>query len=130
MQDERSLSELAKDVTGQAGDLLRGELRLARAETVQNLKQISGGLVRIVFGIVLAGAAVTLGLFALAYGLASMMPTWVAAIVAAVVGAAIAFVVAKSGLKALSQSELSLPKTREQVRRDIDVIKPKSETVE
>ena len=84
---------------------------------------MGGGIVRAALGVALAGAAVTLGLFALAYGLAAIMPMWAAALVGAGVGAILAYVLIKSGLKAASVDHIALPKTAEQVGRDLRFIK-------
>lgn len=123
MQTERTLSELTHDLATQAGDLLRNEVRLARAEAMDQIKQMRGGIVRAVLGVVLAGAAVTLGLFALAYALGEIMPMWIAALIGAIVAGAIAYSLIKSGLKAASPTHVALPRTAEQVSRDIRVIK-------
>jgi hypothetical protein len=123
MQTERTLSELTMDLASQAGDLLRNEIRLARAEAIENVKQMGGGVTRVALGVALACAALTLGLFALAYGLGEIVPMWAAALAAALFGGVIAYVLVKSGLKAASPTHLALPRTREQVSRDIKVIK-------
>jgi tetrahydromethanopterin S-methyltransferase subunit C len=123
MQTERTLSELTMDLASQAGDLLRNEIRLARAEAIENVKSMGGGIVRAALGVALAGAAVTLALFALAYGLGQVLPMWVAALIGAVVGGIIAYVLIKSGLKAASLSHVALPRTAEQVSRDLRLIK-------
>jgi hypothetical protein len=123
MQSERTLSELTLDLASQAGDLIRNEIKLARAEAVESIKHMGGGIVRAALGVALAGAAVTLGLFALAYGLAELMPMWAAALVGAIVGGVLAYVLIKAGLKAASVDALALPKTAEQVSRDLRLIK-------
>jgi hypothetical protein len=123
MQAERSLAELTMDLAGQAGDLIRNEVRLARAEAVESIKAMGGGIVRAALGVALAGAAVTLALLALAYALAEMMPMWAAALVCAVVGAILAYTLIKSGLKAASVDTIALPKTAEQVGKDLRQIK-------
>jgi tetrahydromethanopterin S-methyltransferase subunit C len=123
MQTERTLSELTMDLASQAGDLLRNEIRLARAEAIENVKSMGGGIVRAALGVALAGAAVTLALFALAYGLGQILPMWVAALIGAVIGGVIAYVLIKSGLKAASLSHVALPRTAEQVSRDLRLIK-------
>jgi hypothetical protein len=123
MQAERSISELTMDLATQAGDLIRNEMRLARAEAVESVKQMGAGIVRAALGVALAGAAITLGLFALAYGLGAVMPMWAAALVGAMIGAILAYILIKSGLKAASVDHLSLPKTAEQVSRDLRLIK-------
>lgn len=123
MQTERSIGDLARDLAADAGDLFRNEVRLARAEAVESVKGMGEGLVRAALGLVLAGAAVTLALFALAYALGSIMPMWAAALIGAVVGGLIAYGLVKSGLKAISVQRISLPRTAEQVSRDLRTIK-------
>jgi hypothetical protein len=123
MQAERSLSELTMDLASQVGDLVRNEVRLARAEAVESVKHMGAGLVRVAVGVVLAGAAATLALFALAYGLAALMPMWTAVLGSAVVGGALGYILIKSGLKAASVDHIALPKTAKQVSRDLRLIK-------
>lgn len=123
MQAERSLSELTMDLAAQVGDLMRNEVRLARAEAVESVKHMAGGLIRAAIGVVLAGAAATLALFALAYALAAILPMWVAVLGSAVIGGALGYVLIKSGLKAASVDHIALPKTAKQVSRDFRLIK-------
>lgn len=123
MQAQRSLSELTIDLASQAGDLIRNEVRLARAEAVESIRQMGGGIVRAALGVALAGAAVTLGLFALAYALGTLMPMWAAALIGAAIGGVLAYILIKSGLKAASVEHIALPKTAEQVSRDLRLIK-------
>ena len=125
MQTDRSLAELTKDLASDAGDLFRKELRLARAEAVESVKGMGEGVVRVALGVALAGAAVTLALFALAYALGEAMPMWGGALIAALVGGAIAYWLVKSGVKEISVDRISLPKTAEQVARDLRSIKEK-----
>ena len=125
MQSDRTLAELTKDLASDAGDLFRKELRLARAEAVEGVKGMGAGIVRVALGVALAGAALTLGLFALAYLLGEVMPMWGGALIGALVGAAIAYWLVKSGLNDISVDRLKLPKTAEQVARDLRSIKEK-----
>jgi hypothetical protein len=125
MQTDRSLADLTRDLAADAGDLIRNEVRLARAEAVESIKGMGGGLVRAALGMVLAGAAVTLALFALAYVLAEIIPMWAAALIGAVVGGLIAYGLIKSGLRAISVDRIGLPRTAEQVARDLRTLKEK-----
>lgn len=125
MQAERTLQELTTDLASQAGDLLRNELRLARAEAVESAKNMVGGIARAALGVVLAGSAVTLALFALAYALGETMPMWAAALIGAVIAGVLSYLLIKSGLKAASVDNVSLPRTAEQVSRDLRAIKEK-----
>ena len=123
MQSERNLPELTMDLASQVGDLLRNEVRLARAEAVESAKHMGGGIARVALGVVLAGSAATLGLFALAYALAETIPMWAAALVGAVIAGLLAYLLIKTGLKAASVDNVSLPRTAKQVSRDLRAIK-------
>ena len=123
MQAERTLPELTMDLATQVGDLMRNEVRLARAEAMESVKHMGDGILRAALGVALAGAAVTLGLFALAYALGEVMPMWAAALIGALVGGAIAYMLVKSGLKAASVERINLPRTASQVKADLRLIK-------
>jgi hypothetical protein len=123
MQAERTLPELTMDLANQVGDLMRNEVRLARAEAMESVKHMGGGILRAALGVALAGAAVTLGLFALVYGLGLIMPMWVAAFVGALFGGVLAYLLIKSGLKAASVERIHLPRTASQVKADLRLIK-------
>jgi len=123
MQAERTLPQLTADLASQVSDLFRNEVRLARAEAIENVRQMGHGVVRAALGIALAGAAVTLALFSLAYALGEVMPMWAAALVAAVLGGVIAYVLVKTGLKAASVEAVSMPRTSQQVAADLRLIK-------
>lgn len=123
MQTERTLSDLTRDLAANAGDLVRNEVRLARAEAMESLKHMSGGIVRAAIGVAFAGGAVTLGLFAVTYALGETMPMWAAALIGAVIGGILAYLLIKSGLKAASVTPVGFPRTAEQVSRDLRTIK-------
>lgn len=123
MQAERSLPQLTADLASQVSDLFRHEVRLARAEALENMRQMGDGIVRAALGVALAGAAVTLGLFALAYALGEVMPMWAAALVGAALGGTIAYILIKSGLKAASMEAVSMPRTKQQMAADLRLIK-------
>lgn len=123
MQSDRTIAELTVDFAGQVGDLVRDEVRLASAEALESFHHMVGGIVRAALGVAFAGAAITLGLIAVADALGRTIPEWAAALVAAVVGAVIAYILVKSGLKAASLSSMSLPRTRHSVAQDIKATK-------
>lgn len=123
LAQDRTLPELTKDLAGNLSDLVRNELRLARAEAADNMRKISDDAIRIALGVALAAAAVTLALFALAYALGELMPLWIAAILAAAIGAGVAYWLISSGRKALNGVRIGLPKTAKSVSEDIETLK-------
>lgn len=126
MQAERTLPELTMDLATQVGDLMRNEVRLARAEAMDSVKNMGGGLMRAAIGIAFAGGAVSLALFALAYALGEAMPMWAAAGIGAVIGGILAYVLIKSGLKAASVEHITMERTASQVKADLRLIKEKT----
>jgi len=122
MQTERSIPELTKDMAFHLGDMFRNELKLARVEATEGVKSFSGAFGQLVAGAVMGSSALTLGLMAVAYGLSEFMPMWSAAGLVALVAALAAWMFVKAGQKAMVNKDLSLPRTREQVSRDIEAI--------
>jgi hypothetical protein len=99
---DRSLAELTGDLATHASELVRNEVRLARAELTDSAKQIGRGAAIVGAGAAVAAAALTLALFAIAYALSEAMPMWLSALIAAAIGAIVAWFAVKAGLKAMS----------------------------
>ena len=119
MQTERSIPELTKDMAFHLGDMFRNELKLARVEATESVKSLSGGIGMIVTGAVMGVSAVTLALFAAAYGLSTVFPMWAAAAIVAGAAGLLALILVSIGRSAMKPKELSFPLTREQVSRDL-----------
>jgi hypothetical protein len=118
-----SIPDLTKDVAHHLADMFRNELRLARVEAVQSAKSLTGAIVQIGMGTAFGTAAITLGLLAIANGFAIYIPMWAALAIAAVAAGLAAFIFIQSAKAAISSENLSLPKTREQIGRDIKTLK-------
>lgn len=123
LAQDRSLPELTKDLAANLGDLVRNELRLARAEAAVNMRKIGDDAIRIGLGVALAAASVTLALFALAYALGEAMPLWIASVLAAAIGAGLAYWLISSGRKSLGEERIGLPRTAKSVSEDIETLK-------
>jgi hypothetical protein len=122
-QEGRSIPELTKDVAFHLGDMFRNELKLARVEATEGVKSLGGGIGKIAAGAVIGTSALTVALLAVAFGLSAVMPMWAAGAVVALTAALFAWSLIRSGQKALTAHQLTLPKTREQVGRDVEAIK-------
>lgn len=118
-----SIPELTKDVAQHLGDMFRNELRLARAETVESAKSLTGAMVQIGIGTAFGTAAITLGLMAVAQGFAIYLPVWAGLAIAAFAAALAALIFIQSARSAISPKNLTFPKTRDQIGRDIQSIK-------
>jgi hypothetical protein len=118
-----SIPELTKEVVHHLGDMFRNELKLARTEAVESAKSLGGGLALIGVGVAFAVSAVTLIGFAVVELLPAEFPRWAAFGLAALAAGIAALLFMNAGKSAIAPKSLTLPKTREQVGRDIHAIK-------
>lgn len=122
MQTERSIPELTRDVAFHLGDMFRNELKLASVEATEGVKSLSGAFVLVVLGAAIGGAALTVALVTAAWALALVLPVWAAGLIVAAAAAIVAFLLIQAGRASLKPQSLSLPRTREQVSRDLKTI--------
>jgi Putative Actinobacterial Holin-X, holin superfamily III len=105
-QDERSLSELSKDLANQTSALAQKEIELAKAELAQKGKRLS----------VAFGAAGLIGLYALGaltaaaiLALAIVLDAWLAALIVAAGYGAIAGILALTGKQKVDEGTPPVP---------------------
>lgn len=118
-----SIPELTKEIVHHFGDMFRNELRLARTEAVDSAKAMGGSLVKLGAGIAFAMAAITLGGMAVVEALPPEVPRWAAFLMAALAAGVAGLIYFQMAKASLAPKSLTLPKTREQVGRDIQAIK-------
>jgi Flp pilus assembly protein TadB len=122
MQTERSIPELTRDMAFHLGDMFRNELKLARAEATEGVKSMSGAFGLFIAGMAFGAAAITTAFLAIAYLVASLMPMWTSLAIVAIAGGVIAWLLIQMAQHAMKPEDLSLPKTREQVSRDLKTL--------
>src|SRR3546814_13871044 len=86
---DTSIGNLVSGLVSDIGLLIRQELRLAQAETAEQLEQAQNGIYAVITGLLLAFCGLLLLLPALVLGLSNHMPDWVAA---PLVGGALAII--------------------------------------
>ena len=116
---ERSLADVLQDIVANVQDIVRSELRLASVEIRQELvKAASAGKVTAAGG-VLALFAFAFLLLAAVYGLALVMPPWLAALAVAVVLAITGSILISAGSKRLKLIHLKPEKTVASIRETL-----------
>ena len=125
---ERPLSEVVRDIVGNAQEMVRGEIRLAKAEmreeaakTLDASKLLGAG----------AAAGLFAGLFfllAVMYALALVVPLWAAALILGVVLGAIAFGMISAGRKRLALVNPTPEKTVENVKENVEWMKNRTKS--
>jgi len=121
---ERSMSELVEDATAQVSQLVRDEIRLARAEMTDK----AGGIAK---GTGLAGAGAVLALYggvaltaAAVFALALVLPEWASALIVGVALLAVGGVLALIGKNAVTKAAPPLPtEAQKGVREDLAAIR-------
>jgi uncharacterized membrane protein YqjE len=114
----RSIPEIVKDVLGNIQDIVRAEVRLAKAEIGEELSSARTAGVLLGVGAVAAIFSALFLLLACVYALSRVMPNWAAAlVVAAVVGVAAAVTLGR-GLKHLKTIQAA-PKTAASLQENV-----------
>ena len=85
MIEDRSISEVVRDLLRNVQDMFRAEVRLAKAEIRKEATHAASSAVWVIAGVVVALTACTFLLWTTAYALATQMPMWAATLVIAVV---------------------------------------------
>jgi len=118
-EPDRSIGALLTDILGDVHVIVRGEVRLAKAEIREEIAKARRGALLLVAGGLVLTAALGCGLLAAIYGLATVWPPWAAALAVggatAVLGAALAL----SGKKQIGAVELPPQKTVASVRENL-----------
>jgi uncharacterized membrane protein YqjE len=128
-RDDRSISELTKDLLSNVSELVRRELDLAKAELAEKARTLGLGI-----GLAAAGAVlllVTLGaLTATAIiSLATAMDTWLAALIVTIAVGVIGTIVLLAGIKTLRRGTPPVPdQTVESVKEDIAWVKTRAKS--
>jgi MFS family permease len=122
--EERSASELVKDLSRQSSELIRQEMELAKAELRE--KGRAAGI-----GAGMFGGAGLLGLYALGaltagaiLGLAEAVDGWLAALIVAAIYAAIAGILALTGKKNVEEATPPVPERAvDSAKADVEEVK-------
>lgn len=120
---ERSTSEVVKDILADGQELIRSEVRLARAEVRSEVsKAVSAG-------VMLAGGA-AVGLFglgfilwSLVYALDGIMPQWLAALLVGIALAIVAAILVSTGKSRMKDVSPTPEKTIESVKENVEWMK-------
>jgi hypothetical protein len=124
---DQSIGELVKDLAGETSTLVRREIDLAKAEMTERAKLAGKGAATLAAGAVAALLALGALTACLIAALDLAMPTWLAALIVAVVYAAIAGVLAQTGRKQVQEATPPVPEeTIESVKEDVQWAKTRT----
>jgi uncharacterized membrane protein YqjE len=118
-QNGRSVPEVLQDIVGNIQEIIRSEFRLAKAEVKQEASQAAPPLKMIVAGAAIGFYALGFLLFTAVMGLATMMATWLAALIVGGVLGLIALVLMTSASKRLKQVNTVPERTIETMKENV-----------
>jgi uncharacterized membrane protein YqjE len=117
-QAEPSLGQLLNELTGDMSTLVRQELELAKAETMQKVSQATRSIIMMVAGGLLAYAGLIAIVIAAAIALGSLMPYWLSSLIVGLVVVAIGGILVMSGRSSLANLSLVPENTVETLKQD------------
>jgi uncharacterized membrane protein YqjE len=121
---DRSVSDLTKQLSEDVTTLVRKEVELAKAEVNEKLSVLATGAGLFAAAALFAVIAVGTLTATVILVLALVMPAWLAALIVTIVVAAIAGGLAYGGKRVLQRSQVPLPvETVESVKEDIAWVK-------
>ena len=126
MPSDRPLSDVLQDILGSLQEMIRAEVRLAKAELADDAKHVAISSLWVVGGVVCGLTALSFGLWSAAYGLGHVMPMWGATLSVALVLAIVAAVSAVTGLRKLREVRLGPERTIETVKENVEWLKRSS----
>jgi len=121
--EDRSLSELLSDVTGEIATLFRKEVELARAETSEQVSRAAKAGAMLGAAAVVGFLTLILLAFAAAWGLSEVVPEGVAFLIVGVVFGIVAAVLASAGKKKISSVNPMPDQTVQTLKADVQVAK-------
>ena len=119
--EDRSLSELLSDVTGELATLFRKEVELAKVETSEQVSRAAKAGAMLGAAGVVAFLALILLAFAAAWGLAEVLPTGFAFLIVGVVFLIVAAILGSAGKKRMAGVSPVPDQTVDTLRADVQV---------
>ena len=114
----RSIPEILQDVLTNIQDIVRAEVRLAKAELGEELNRARSGSLLLGVGVVAAIFSTLFLLLACVYALGRVVPNWAAALIVAAAVGVVAAVTVGLGLKRLKTIQAA-PKTSASLKENV-----------
>lgn len=123
MSGDRAFSDVLQDVLGNLQNLVRSEVRLARAEVREEATLALWAGVWLGLGVIGGMGAGMLLLWSVVFGLALVLPIWAATLITGGVAAGVAFALCVVGRQRLTQFRLGPDRAVESIKEDLEWIK-------
>ena len=119
----RSVSDVLQDILRNVQEILRSEVRLAKAEIRHEATQAAAAALWMSIGVVGLLSAWMLLLWTAVYALAAVLPVWAATLVVAVTMAAVGGLVITAGLRRFTRIKPMPERTIESLQENLEWMK-------
>jgi uncharacterized membrane protein YqjE len=119
LEADRPIGSVLKDIVGNVQQIIRAEVRLARAETIEELVKTRRGLLVLAAGAAVALLGLAFGLLACMYLLATKLAAWQAAAIVAVIAMIAGAACVSSGAKLLRSVKIVPPRTAASIEENL-----------
>ena len=116
---DRSFADVLQDIVGNVQEIVRSEVRLAKAEISEEARKAKPAGVWMGIGAVFGVGAVMVGLLAGVYALSTVMPNWAAALVVSLASGVLAALAARTGLTRLMRIDPIPDKTIRSLKENV-----------
>jgi uncharacterized membrane protein YqjE len=119
IQNGRSVPEVLQDIVGNIQEIIRSEVRLAKAEVKEEASKSAPPLKMIVVGVAIGFYALGFLIFTLVMGLATVVATWLAALIVGAVLGLIALVLITTASNRLKHVNKVPERTIESMKENV-----------
>lgn len=123
---DRSFAEILQDVVGNVQEIVRSEVRLAKAEIKEEAAKAKSSAMLLGIGAASAVYAVLFLLLMTVYALTLVMPNWAAALVVGGALAIVAAVAITAGVKRFKEIHPTPERTLETIKENVEWVKQQS----
>jgi hypothetical protein len=122
-RETRGLVDIVRALMGDAQELARGEIALARAEIDQKIERAMMALIWTMGGMLLGFAALVIILMAGVDALTPVLPVWAGSLLIGVIVALVGLLIARIGIRMLSLDKLAPKRTAHNLQADAQVVR-------
>lgn len=118
--EDRSLSDVLQDVIRNVQEIVRSEVRLAKAEIREGATRAKSATLLLGAGAVTAILAILFLLLVIVHALALVMPNWAAALIVGAALAVVATVTLTAGIRRFKQIHPTPARTVETIKENVE----------
>jgi len=122
-ESSRSIADVLQDILGNVQAIIRSEVRLAKAEVAEEATKVSRAAGMMAAGVVAAVYTIWLLLLTILFALATVMPTWGAALLLFVIMGIATGILLTAGKKRFKTVHTTPEKTIETMKENVEWVR-------